>query len=462
MAHCYTLYGGHDIATPYVTSHHKLASCLDSRLDPLDTFSFQSIRYRLHSSMSDMPISDPSPSYSFPPRHSSSASSSQSSSLPQRRVSRPSPSASVDPASSSRPQHEIQPPSRRLSSHQMLLLTPFGSNVPDGIFVPGESSSFMTRNVPISAEMSVGSSSNMTRMRTKSVGRSQDPRTSTFPPPSGMRRGSSRMGSPSSSNMQVANPSSLVSAPMSTIPSASESETEIEAAHGHHVESGASVYPVFIGDHLSTVPMTRSTSSPVMSLQALEELKRKDGELGIARGGMWAWISHDMDEVDSPRGESSTMIQSSNPRDVTPSPTTSASLPLFRDPFAPPLPLGASVMTREIPTSASSSTTTFSQLDGKGRVATASNYHYSPNQAVRRSSQPPSRISKTSRSHKWRSWWYWWWWCWCLGIGRYHRFVDCSVITTCQPTSKYHTGLLNTRCWLCIRSHDFRWSFASK
>ena len=45
-----------------------------------------------------------------------------------------------------------------------------------------------------------------------------------------------------------------------------------------------------------TVTMSRSTSLPVMTIRELEALKEKDGELGIARGGGWAWVSQELHE----------------------------------------------------------------------------------------------------------------------------------------------------------------------
>lgn len=45
-----------------------------------------------------------------------------------------------------------------------------------------------------------------------------------------------------------------------------------------------------------TVPMTRSNSLPVLTLRELQALKDKDGELGINRGGDWAWVSRDHEE----------------------------------------------------------------------------------------------------------------------------------------------------------------------
>lgn len=44
------------------------------------------------------------------------------------------------------------------------------------------------------------------------------------------------------------------------------------------------------------VPMMRSNSLPVLTLRELDAMKDKDGELGIARGTHWAWVSGGDDE----------------------------------------------------------------------------------------------------------------------------------------------------------------------
>jgi hypothetical protein len=68
--------------------------------------------------------------------------------------------------------------------------------------------------------------------------------------------------------------SSLASAPMMTIPSESDG-----SAPGH--ESTA---------------MLRRNSLPVLTLRELDALKEKDGELGIERGGGWAWVRRGSEE----------------------------------------------------------------------------------------------------------------------------------------------------------------------
>jgi hypothetical protein len=44
--------------------------------------------------------------------------------------------------------------------------------------------------------------------------------------------------------------------------------------------------------------MTRSNSLPVLTQRELDAMTDKDGELGIARGTHWAWVSRgDEDEL---------------------------------------------------------------------------------------------------------------------------------------------------------------------
>lgn len=96
-------------------------------------------------------------------------------------------------------------------------------------------------------------------------------------------------------------PSPLASAPMTTIASVSDHESgssgagsappSREPSHGE----GDRV-PSLVGGFPGTVPMTRSSSLPVMTLRELQALEEKDGELGIARGGGWAWVSHEEED----------------------------------------------------------------------------------------------------------------------------------------------------------------------
>lgn len=191
--------------------------------------------------------------------------------------------------------HEIQPPSRRLSSHQMLLLTPFGGTLPPGALPMGgphtattgamgmsRGSSSMGRNPPLPRALPmVSNPSNLA----PPLSRSHPTRT----------RHLSLMN-------PTAGPSPLASAPMTTIPSASEhgsssgpgSAAPSREASEQSIE--AERMPSLVGGIPATVPMTRSNSLPVMTLRELQALSQKDGELGIARGGGWAWVEGGMYE----------------------------------------------------------------------------------------------------------------------------------------------------------------------
>ena len=98
-------------------------------------------------------------------------------------------------------------------------------------------------------------------------------------------------------NNPLVGPSPLASAPMTTIPSASDYDSS-SSGPGSAPPSRdpshetADRVPSLVGGFPGTVPMSRSSSLPVMTLRELQALKEKDGELGIARGGGWAWVSH--------------------------------------------------------------------------------------------------------------------------------------------------------------------------
>lgn len=44
--------------------------------------------------------------------------------------------------------------------------------------------------------------------------------------------------------------------------------------------------------------MTRSNSLPIMTLNELEALRRRDEDHGIVRGGHWAWVSKEVEVID--------------------------------------------------------------------------------------------------------------------------------------------------------------------
>lgn len=129
------------------------------------------------------------------------------------------------------------------------------------------------------------------------MGREVDPSPSV---PRALPTMSTRFNTRHQSLVQPVNPSPL-SQPMTTIQSASE----------HGSESGSSSRPISRetsnsssgtnedlgetsgGSAASTVPMTRSNSLPVLTQRELDAMTDKDGELGIARGSHWAWVSTD-------------------------------------------------------------------------------------------------------------------------------------------------------------------------
>lgn len=71
-----------------------------------------------------------------------------------------------------------------------------------------------------------------------------------------------------------------------------EEEGSVDANGGGRTESQQGY--IAMAPAPGTVPMTRSNSLPVLTLRELQALKQKDGELGIARGGEWAWVSREM------------------------------------------------------------------------------------------------------------------------------------------------------------------------
>lgn len=220
--------------------------------------------------------------------------------------------------------HEIQGPSRRLSPHQVLLLTPFGGPVPT------EALSNTNANGTGAGGMSRGSSSmgparplppppRSTGMvpQTSSVGMGRDDAASSnrrslpqFP--------TRLVNTRHLSLVQPANPSPL-SQPLSTIPSASEQGSDSGSSHPisrDHSSTGdtegeegrdelgplggegrmAAPMPMPMSVHTG-VAMMRSNSLPVLTLRELDAMKDKDGELGISRGMHWAWVSNEEDEV---------------------------------------------------------------------------------------------------------------------------------------------------------------------
>lgn len=90
--------------------------------------------------------------------------------------------------------------------------------------------------------------------------------------------------------------SPLSAHPMTTIQSNSDQSSEGQSSHAPSREPSNHDPRPDSDESLSTVPMTRSNSLPVLTLRELQALKQKDGELGIYRGGDWAWVSRERDE----------------------------------------------------------------------------------------------------------------------------------------------------------------------
>ncbi|WWC70954.1 uncharacterized protein I206_104906 [Kwoniella pini CBS 10737] len=345
--------------------------------------------------------------------------------------------------------HEIQPPSRRLSAHQMLLLTPFGGPLPAGALA-GAGGSGMSRgsssmgHTMSTAPAKMGNSSNwpgkdssssVTGTNPVQLGR-EIPIAGRQPSISGSGQSMGRETPPAnrfpprsrhSLGHSMAGPSPLASAPMTTIFSQGSSEgqsSRSQNSSGQETETNQMfISREEIGIEVrsqrtdggdveedvemmsppktrlrllsATVAMTRSNSLPVLTLRELEALKEKDGELGIQRGGDWAWVSRDTDDLDDPDletpsmdTETSTNASTSSTSLVTPfeqplsaSSSSSSSyrnpFTSFNDPFAPRQP-GISPVSAYIPT------------------ATSSDYHYSPSGVageLRRMSDAPPQAS---------------------------------------------------------------------
>ncbi|WVR06518.1 hypothetical protein IAU60_003549 [Kwoniella sp. DSM 27419] len=284
--------------------------------------------------------------------------------------------------------HEIQPPSRRLSAHQMMLLTPFGGSLPAGTLSSGSMSrgSSSMGGGPMTAPPRLSGSAGSGWPR-------RDSATSTGPSPTSSAKDLPALNrfpprSRHSLGHAVVAPSPLASAPMSTIFSGSSeggsSSREASAQDGQRNQVFMSRDEVGIdadrdrrqsGRFLpATVAMTRSNSLPVLTLRELEALKEKDGELGIQRGGDWAWVSRgSIDEREDTASTSTTSLDTPYEQQ----PFTS-----FQDPFA---------ALREEPRGP-----TYTPK------ATSSDYRYSPSAAEprRRSDIHSSFPSPTSRGRR--------------------------------------------------------------
>ncbi|OCF35131.1 hypothetical protein I316_03172 [Kwoniella heveanensis BCC8398] len=384
--------------------------------------------------------------------------------VPQQRLS-----ASGRPRRSSPLLHEIQPPSRRLSAHQMLLLTPFGGPLPAALSVAGgmgmsRGSSSLGSGAPLSAPPRMGSGTGQSGgWPRRESGQTASPTAESgvpgqapapAPAPPLMGRESAAQPQPQTLNRfpprarlslghAVATHSPLASTPMTTIFSQGSSEggsssrsreavadsernqvfmsraevgmssaggargreeydDEDEAARK---EEATPMAPQNPRQRLlsATVAMTRSNSLPVLTLRELEALKEKDGELGIQRGGDWAWVSReteggqeDLEDTPSLATETSTNASTSTTSLVSPFEQPSASsgrqnpFTGFHDPFAPPSSVGS------LPTVPAPATYAFPGTYTP--IATSSDYHYSPtgNEVRRMSDAPPSSSSGIS------------------------------------------------------------------
>ncbi|WWC62789.1 uncharacterized protein I303_105386 [Kwoniella dejecticola CBS 10117] len=352
--------------------------------------------------------------------------------------------------------HEIQPPSRRLSAHQMLLLTPFGGPLPAGALAGAggngmsRGSSSMGHGLPTAparigsatsqsgnwprrdssgstggtAAIPLGRDSSSTGRYSSTSATGQSMGRDILPPNRFPPRSRHSLGHP------IAGTSPLASAPMTTIFSQGSSEGKSSRSKGssgqeternqtfmsreeigketrpsptegdgEEDDTGMMSPPRTRARLLSaTVAMTRSNSLPVLTLRELEALKEKDGELGIQRGGDWAWVSRDTDDPDeldvetpSMDADTSTNASTSTSSLVTPSeqPLSASSsssssyrnpFTSFNDPFAPRQP-GVSPVSMYTP------------------IATSSDYHYSPTGAgaeLRRMSDAPPQTSTSA------------------------------------------------------------------
>ena len=258
--------------------------------DPSNAYAFPSGSIEM--SISPSQTGAPPPDLTRPPRRMPSLTGESLNSSAHHRIS-----LSGRPRRPSPLLHEIQGPSRRLSAHQMLLLTPFGGALPPAAdMAPGLS---MTRTS--SAMAPLRSSLSSSRPAPTGPAIVQDP-----------LRPRTRHHSLLAMASAGLTPSPL-SQPMSTIVSASSGRSGLTSAQisrqaseeVDHDEDQPTLLVMETMDEAmsagpgSTVPMTRSNSLPVLTQREVEALREKDGELGITRGGDFAWVSHDTaDETD--------------------------------------------------------------------------------------------------------------------------------------------------------------------
>lgn len=224
--------------------------------------------------------------------------------------------------------HEIQPPARRLSSHQMLLLTPFGGPIPSGAMAATGMDMSMSRgrssmgdasgripSLPWLPATRTASGSVMLPVSTESTATGGFTMTSS-PSSQGESSATGLSRSRHLSLINSSNPSnpSPLSQPLTTIPSAesgssSNSQQSRAPTPGLESDDPFTSRPDLFDPTLSpdlayditavTVPMMRSNSLPIMTLRELEAMKEKDSELGLAKSH-FAWVSREPleDEID--------------------------------------------------------------------------------------------------------------------------------------------------------------------
>lgn len=235
--------------------------------------------------------------------------------------------------------HEIQPPNGRLSAHQMLLLTPFGGQLPaTALSTPGGSSG-MSRvssnaNIPEGLAISAGfherssagssismkcgrsnggslmevSSSSMGLGISTGAGALDMSKDMSLTP---MSRLPTRPCQPLSAGSDTIHPSPPVSASENSqvLLSRQGNEWDLKQERSQSPISGTGMrHDPGVADKSAnnydvdgrlqlmppTVAMTRCNSLPVLTLRELQAIREKDGDSGIQRGGHWAWVSREV------------------------------------------------------------------------------------------------------------------------------------------------------------------------
>jgi hypothetical protein len=183
----------------------------------------------------------------------------------------------------------------------MLLLTPFGTMPMEALNGPGPGAG-MTR---ISSNMG---GPNQTQVRAASMGMSSNQSSMGMGRDDGQRplpTLSSRFNARHQSLGQSIYPSPL-SQPLATIQSASDYGSESDSSSlaisrepsnssttDGEEEKESDRRSVARSMNHVVVDMMRSNSLPVLTQRELDAMQDKDGELGIARGSHWAWVSQE-------------------------------------------------------------------------------------------------------------------------------------------------------------------------